>query len=416
MLDYLIGLSTRLGHWGYVVILAVAAAESAAFLGLLVPGESVVLVAGFLAAQGAFDLDALITAVALGAILGDNIGYEIGRRLRRPWLLGRGARFGLDEKRLGKADAFFSRHGGQAVFLGRFVGFARALVPFIAGSTRMRYATFLVYNALGGVVWSAGVVLLGYFIGRAAEQWVGRASAVFGAIALVAFALVLAWRWLVEHEEQVRERWFRAVEKPWVARARRRLAPQLDWLRRRLTPGGYFGLQLTVGVLVFVGAAWLFGGIAEDVVNGDPLTVFDRRIAAWFAAHETPGLLRAMSTISWLHTWPLGFLGVGFLAYLVWRRSWRPLRSAGWLGSQRHDQARGPSRSADAFGPGRRTSKLQLSEWPHRGGDLGLRTHGHLLDLPSAAVEVGGHDHPRGALRHRSRCAQPPLSGRSLCE
>lgn len=323
MLPYLTDLITRLGHWGYVIVFALAAAESAAFVGLFVPGESVVIVSGFLAARGVLDLDALMLTVAVGAVLGDNIGYELGRRLGRPWLLRRGARLGLDDKRLGRADEFFTRHGGQAVFLGRFVGFARALVPFIAGSARMRYPIFLVYNLIGGALWSVLVVLLGYFVGRAAEQWVGRASVVFGTIALIAFALVLVRRWLVQHEADVRERWSRFTRKRWVTATRERFAPELEWLRRRLTPGGYFGLQLSLAVVLFVGAAWLFGGITEDVLHGDPLTVFDQKVAAWFAAHETSGLLAIMATISWLHTWPLAVLVAGFVVYLVRERLWR---------------------------------------------------------------------------------------------
>jgi undecaprenyl-diphosphatase len=323
MLTYLTDLIARLGHWGYLIVFAVATAESAAFLGLVVPGESVVLVSGFLAAKGVFDLDTLIVTVAVAAVLGDNIGYELGRRLGRPWLLGHGGRFGLDDTKLTKADDFFSRHGGNAVFLGRFVGFARALVPFVAGSTRMRYTTFLVYNAIGAALWSAGVVLLGYFVGRAAERWIGEASAVLGGIALGALGMVLLWRWLAEREDLVRERWTRFMHTPAAAWARRRFAPLLAWTRRRLTPGGYFGLQLTLGVLLFVGAAWLFGGIAEDVVHGDPLTVFDRRAAAWFAAHATPRVHGVMSAIRWLHTWPLALLGIGFLLHLAWHGRWR---------------------------------------------------------------------------------------------
>src|SRR3546814_117077 len=133
MLNYLIELVTRAGHWGYLVIFVGATLESAAFLGVIVPGESLVLVAGFLAAQGVFDLNVLIMVIAVGAALGDSLGYEMGRYLGRPALLHYGARFGLTETRIARADVFFTRHGGKAVFLGRFVGFARALVPFLAG-------------------------------------------------------------------------------------------------------------------------------------------------------------------------------------------------------------------------------------------------------------------------------------------
>ena len=150
--------------------------ESAAFLGLVIPGESLVLVAGFLAAQGALDLDVLIVAVAVGAAIGDSIGYEMGRQMGRPALLRYGGRFGLNEARVQSADDFFARHGSKAVFLGRFVGFARALVPFLAGSSHMAYRTFLPYNVLGAVLWASAVALLGYFLGaswQTAERWIG---------------------------------------------------------------------------------------------------------------------------------------------------------------------------------------------------------------------------------------------------
>lgn len=120
----------------------------------MVPGETLVLVAGFFAAQGLLDLDALIVVIAIGATLGDSIGYEMGRKMGRPALVWYGSRFGLNEQRVDKADAFFAKHGGKSVFFGRFVGFARALVPFLAGSSQMRYRQFLPYNALGAILWS----------------------------------------------------------------------------------------------------------------------------------------------------------------------------------------------------------------------------------------------------------------------
>lgn len=139
MLNHLISLLSQLGQWGYALLFVAAALECAAFLGLIVPGESLVLVAGFFATQGVFDLRAVMIVVALGAAVGDSIGYELGRHLGRPWLEHHGGRFGVTPARIDRAEEFFARHGGKAVFLGRFVGFARALVPFIAGSSRMPY-------------------------------------------------------------------------------------------------------------------------------------------------------------------------------------------------------------------------------------------------------------------------------------
>ncbi|PYO31789.1 MAG: DedA family protein [Gemmatimonadetes bacterium] len=196
MLPYLLELVARLGHWSYVIIFVAAALESAAFAGLLVPGESLVLASGFFAHQGVLDLDAVIAAAAVGATLGDNIGYQLGNRLGRAWLLRFGSRLGLREEHLVRADAFFAGQGGKAVLVGRFIGFARALVPFVAGASRMPYRIFLVYNALGAVLWTVTFVLLGYFLGASwqmAEHWIGRTSTVVaGAIALAA---LVSWIW-----------------------------------------------------------------------------------------------------------------------------------------------------------------------------------------------------------------------------
>jgi membrane protein DedA with SNARE-associated domain len=196
VLQYIVDLVARLGHWSYLIIFLAAALECAAFFGLLVPGESLMLATGFFAQQGLLEVDAVIVVGIRGAIVGDNIGYQLGCRLGREWLLRHGGRFGLKPRRLDKAEAFFARHGAKAVFFGRFVGFARALVPFVAGASRMRYRQFIVYNAIGAVFWTLGCVLLGYFLGaswQVAEQWIGRTSLIIGG--LFAAAAIGTWIW-----------------------------------------------------------------------------------------------------------------------------------------------------------------------------------------------------------------------------
>jgi undecaprenyl-diphosphatase len=195
ILQYLLDLVARLGNWSYVIIFVAAALECAAFLGLVVPGESLVLASGFFAHQGILRLGAVMVTTALGAIVGDNIGYYLGRKLGREWLLRHGSRFGITGRRLQQADTFFQRHGPKAVFFGRFIGFARALVPFVAGTSRMRYRQFMIYNALGAVLWTIGFVTLGYVLGaswQVAEKWMGRTSLILGAI--IALAAFVAWR------------------------------------------------------------------------------------------------------------------------------------------------------------------------------------------------------------------------------
>lgn len=326
MLQYLIDLVGRLGQWGYLVIFLGATLESAAFLGLIIPGESLVLVAGFFAAQGLLDLDLLILTVAIGAALGDSIGYEMGRRMGRPALVHYGSRFGLNDVRVDKADAFFARHGSKAVFLGRFVGFARALVPFLAGSSRMPYRNFLPYNALGAVLWAAAFTLLGYFLGagwQTAERWIGRASAILGGILVFVLLLVWLWRWAVRHESSIKQTWDHFLRRPRVNALRLRFAPQLAFIQARLSPHNYLGLQLTIGALILIGASWLFGGIAEDVVTGDPLTIVDLHVAQWFNAHSTPLLTQAMLAITHAHDpVPVTTAVVLIAVYLAWKKDW----------------------------------------------------------------------------------------------
>jgi undecaprenyl-diphosphatase len=155
------------------------------------------LASGFFSQQGLLQLDAVLVISFLGAIIGDNIGYQLGCRLGREWLLHHARRFGLKPARLARAEEFFSRHGGKAVFFGRFIGFARALVPFVAGASRMPYRQFLGYNALGAALWSVGFVLLGYFLGaswRVAERWIGRTSMILGGTIVLIVGGAWLWR------------------------------------------------------------------------------------------------------------------------------------------------------------------------------------------------------------------------------
>lgn len=321
--EYLASLLARLGSWSYVVIFFGALLESAAFVGLVMPGESLVLLTGFLASHGVLDLDALIVTVAAGAVAGDAVGYSLGRRLGRGWLERRG---GKTAERLHRVEAFFARHGGKAVFVGRFVGFARPLVPFIAGTAGMSRRWFTLYNVLGAAGWASSTVLLGYALGAAwqrAEQWIGRAGGLLGAV--LALILVILWlrRWIIGHERQLRARWQHFLERPTVLRLRQRFEPQIHFLQRRLTPGGYLGLHLTVGMTVIVLAAWVFGAIAEDVLTGDPLVYVDERVAQWFHEHSTAAVDRVVDAIAFFGS-PLFVTGASALcaAVLVARRRW----------------------------------------------------------------------------------------------
>jgi len=165
-----------------------AALESAVFLGFLVPGETIVVSAGILASFGVLSLPETLVVAVVGAVAGDNAGYWLGRRLGRPWIERHGRLVGMHGGVLHRIDELFARHGGKAVLVGRFVGFLRAMLPFAAGASRMSYARFVAYNAIGAIAWGIAFVLLGYFLGASwtvVERWLGRAGFVVGAVILM---------------------------------------------------------------------------------------------------------------------------------------------------------------------------------------------------------------------------------------
>lgn len=172
--------------WSYLALLAVSAGESSALLGLVVPGETFVVGAGALAAQGELSVTWVAVVVVVGAVIGDNIGYALGRHFgtcRDHGLLGRV----WSCARMSRVRSFLDRHGPATVFYARFVGLLRPLAPFAAGAVRMRYRPFLVANLLGATIWGTGTVAAGYLLGPAVER-ILRAGGV-GAAGLVALAI-----------------------------------------------------------------------------------------------------------------------------------------------------------------------------------------------------------------------------------
>lgn len=160
------------------------------------PGETIVVAGGILASFGVLELPQTLIVAVAGALTGDNVGYWLGRRLGRPWLerlLGRWRARGLpaggDTSMLTRVDELFERHGGKAVLIGRFIGFLRAMAPFAAGSSRMPYSRFVLFNGIGATAWGIAFVLLGYFLGESwtlVERWFGRVGIVAGLVVLVA--------------------------------------------------------------------------------------------------------------------------------------------------------------------------------------------------------------------------------------
>jgi membrane protein DedA with SNARE-associated domain len=185
-----------LGLPGWLVLLIaglVVFAEDALFVGFVIPGETVALLAGAAAKLGHVSLVGVLIVVVVAAIVGDTVGYEVGRHIGPRVLQLRVLQ--KRRRRLDDAQDFLARRGGSAVFLGRWVAFFRAVMPFLAGTARMPYPRFLTWNWLGGIAWGTVVVLLGYAAGASYAQ----VEKSFGPIAgLVVLAVVIVaavvWR------------------------------------------------------------------------------------------------------------------------------------------------------------------------------------------------------------------------------
>lgn len=149
------------GVWLYLIAGGLAFAEAAMLVGFVLPGEIALLVAGYFSRYGPLNVWIMATIAVACAILGDTVGFEFGRYFGPPL---RRSRVGtwIGEPRWAVVDSFLHKHGGKAVFLGRLTALLRALMPSMAGMSGMRYRTFLVYNAAGGLLWGAGCVFLGY--------------------------------------------------------------------------------------------------------------------------------------------------------------------------------------------------------------------------------------------------------------
>jgi membrane-associated protein len=182
-------LSHTLGAWTYAVVAGLAFLETGAFVGLVAPGETAIVLGGVVAASGDVSLPLMLALAWLAAALGDLASYALGRRLGRPFLVRHGARVGITPARLATVDGFFARHGGKTILIGRFVGLVRAVAPFSAGASGLPLRGFLPWSLLGTAVWVSAFTLVGYVFSSSFSAAAGALT--HGALALAVVAAVV---------------------------------------------------------------------------------------------------------------------------------------------------------------------------------------------------------------------------------
>ncbi|MGA7181084.1 MAG: VTT domain-containing protein [Thiobacillaceae bacterium] len=318
-------------HWAYATIFLAALGESLVVVGLFVPGAIVMFGVGALVAVGSLNLWPSLLWATAGAIAGDASSYWLGRyyrdELHNFWPFSRHP--GL----LVRGTTFFHRHGGKSIFLGRFVGPMRPVIPAVAGMLGMPPAHFYAANILSALVWAPAHILPGVVFGASLEL----AGAVAMRLALtLVLLLVLVWSgiWIVSRgviwlQSHAGEGLLRL--QAWTGSAR----PARTWslrgmVRTLLDPALPESRALLVFAAILIAAAWMFFGVIEDVLKGDPLVVVDKTVYHLLQGLRTPFADSVMITLTQLGDAAVTLPVVAaVLLWLAWKRAWRP--AAYWL-------------------------------------------------------------------------------------
>jgi len=312
---------------GFAVIL-IALSESLALIGLIVPGTIVMFAVGALVANGALSVWTTLACAVFGAILGDGLSYWLGRhyheRLRAFWPFSRYPAL------LARGETFFIRHGGTSVLLGRFVGPVRPVIPVVAGMLGMRPGRFFLVNVLSALGWAPAYLLPGMAFGASlalASQVAGRLGVFLGLLLLIGWLSFALSRRAYRFVQPRGATWANAVLK-WARRhpAGGRVVDEL------LDSTGSGARSLGLLAALLLGGGWLFLGVLEDLLSGDPLVRADQAVYQLLQALRSPWGDRLM--VAWTElgdpTVLLAVLAAG-LAWLAWRRQW--VAALYWLAS-----------------------------------------------------------------------------------
>lgn len=314
-------------HFAYAVVLLLALSESIPVVGIVVPGTAAILAISALVPSGVVTLWPLLASAIAGAIIGDGISFWIGRRYHREildlWPLNRYPEL------IARSEAFFARHGDKSIFLARFTPGVRAFIPLFAGILRMPARRFYAANILSALAWAPSHILPGMLVG-ASFSLLGSAAKplaiLFALLVALIWATVQVVRLALRHgmplvsaaTERIRV-WAVTRKSRWS----RVLLGLLDPSRTDLR-----GLAALAGLLV--GSAWLFFGILEDVVNGDPLVRADTAIYnALQDLRTTPGDAVMIAITELGDTFVVVAVTAVVFLWLAWKRAWRT--AAFWL-------------------------------------------------------------------------------------
>ncbi|MDP3900610.1 MAG: LssY C-terminal domain-containing protein [bacterium] len=321
----------NLHAFGYWIAFFAALLETVIVIGLVIPGGTIILLMGALAATGSFDLDDLIWFAALGAILGDNINYYLGKKYGAGFF-SRGFWF-IKKEHFEKGKDFFNKHGGKSVFLGRFFPTLKESAPFIAGTLGMKRWPFFIWNVAGAFIWSLAWILPGYFFAHSlnlARLWATRAGFFLAALLIFLIVLYFLKIFIIKKGKQffiflasISASMARAIMSSNSAQEMVKRHPLFfKFIHERLSKQKFSGRPFTLLVVAFVYILFLFGGVVESVVSSDVITFFDVRAASFLAVFRSEELVEFFLWVTVLGSWQVALIFcLAFVAILwLWRQ------------------------------------------------------------------------------------------------
>ncbi len=290
-------------YFVYIIIFLAVFLEDAAFIGILIPGELAVVLSGILALQGYLQPEICFWTIAIGAILGDSIGYIVGKRTGRDYFINHERLLLLREKHFQKTGELLQEQGGVAIFLSRFVVGLRAIIPVTAGMYGMPYRQFLINNVSGAMAWTVVFTMLGYlleFCRRLIEMWSGRAGFLALIIIMIPAGFIYIYWTAVRRpgDAVIGAKCPVVVPSTFVVGFNKRHPGIAAFVGKRMAAENFLGISLTMRLVICIILLWIFGELTLDIVISNALVTLDQRVLGIVRNLQTPDRTRLMTFFS----------------------------------------------------------------------------------------------------------------------
>jgi len=299
--------------------------ETILFVGLLIPGSTILLFLGAYATTGNVDILNLWGFAVAGAVFGDNVNYYLGKRYGKKWLLTGVWIFKPEHFNL--AHVFFKKHGAKSIFLGRFIPTLKEVVPFVAGSAEMKSSHFFVWNVLGAMGWGLVWLSAGYLFAQSlnlAQLWLSRLGMLIVSIVLIALLLWFLQAQVIKYGSVIYDfsvslwhSFYHAFQENEKVKSWKISHPKvMDFIQGRLDHSQFQGRTLTFLGLAFFYVLVLFAGIIEDIISFDSIVFVDKSVAQLALAFREPDILQVFIWITELGNWQVT-VPIAFIASLL---------------------------------------------------------------------------------------------------